>query len=524
MKPFLYVFAAVILLTACRNPQSIPVPQEPEELKLSVLGEIPTAPSEVPLNRAEINEQVLAELLSTDQFDWKSVDDYTVWSATVQGDSILSIGYQPLGFQDIDHRMHEINVQDPAWQAVRQAIIQLVVEETNRLHPAAEVKAEDILAFGEKQLPYLNIQVSDYEIIAQLRRIEQIRYVEPMGYGSEWTVTRSGKGCGSNSPLSNVPASDFTTVSPGAKVSWNYYEHNITSAWNHSQGDNIAVGLIDTGVSPSQNKLNSQFSSGWSTGRFRQKFGTFKTGWWWWASVDGPDDDCGHGTAMSGTIAAPRTSAGSTVGVAYKSNLVSYRGTDDVVINESNEKDGVSDALVALGNRSDVKIISMSIGDVFSSGQVADAVRYAYGRGKLVFAAAGTSLNWTSWWGVIFPANMSETVAITGIETGSSYQRCDVCHDGSAVDFVIVMQDRRNSDRRPLTLAESGNTPARTGGSSVATATTAGIAALVWATNPEMSRSQVLQRLKDASDFYPARNNNFGWGKIDALKAVAPTL
>ncbi|NRA51551.1 MAG: protease, partial [Phaeodactylibacter sp.] len=56
--------------------------------------------------------------------------------------------------------------------------------------------------------------------------------------------------------------------------------------------------------------------------------------------------------------------------------------------------------------------------------------------------------------------------------------------------------------------------------SSAATATTAGIAALVWATNPNQSRNQVLQRLKNASSNYPARSSNFGWGTINAAQAV----
>ena len=200
--------------------------------------------------------------------------------------------------------------------------------------------------------------------------------------------------------------------------------------------------------------------------------------------------------------------------------MVALRVTSDVIINGSSEKRGVADGLTYSGNRSDVKIISMSIGDVFSSSRVADAVRYAYGRGKMIFAAAGTSLSWTSWYGVIFPATMNETVAVTGVKDGFPLQKCNTCHDGSKVDFVAVMQRRSNNDRVALTLATSGNTPANVGGSSAATATTAGIAALVWATNPGMSRSQVLQRLKNASQFYPSRDGNFGWGRIDANAAV----
>ena len=86
-----------------------------------------------------------------------------------------------------------------------------------------------------------------------------------------------------------------------------------------------------------------------------------------WKRYDGPDDQCGHGTAMSGVIASPRNTVGNAVGVAYNSNLISVRGTSDVIVNSGNEKDGVAEALVLLGNRSDVRIISMSIGDVFSN-------------------------------------------------------------------------------------------------------------------------------------------------------------
>jgi len=74
---------------------------------------------------------------------------------------------------------------------------------------------------------------------------------------------------------------------------------------------------------------------------------------------------------------------------------------------------------------------------------------------------------------------MWQTVAVTGVKTGAPMQRCVECHSGSQVDFIVVMQDRNNTNRGPITLADYGNTPNYTGGSSIATATTAGIAALV---------------------------------------------
>ena len=96
-------------------------------------------------------------------------------------------------------------------------------------------------------------------------------------------------------------------------------------------------------------------------------------------------------TAMSGAAVAPRGTDGNAAGVAYNASLVGVRAATDVFLNASREVKGVSDAYVLAGNRSDIKITSMSLGRITSSGQMKDAIRYAYNRGKLIFCAGGTS-------------------------------------------------------------------------------------------------------------------------------------
>lgn len=473
------------------------------------------------MSKADINAFAVAQLEEKKVFKWESASTELIWSAISHGNDIAVIGYQPEGFTDIKTKIHELDITTSSWRNVRQELIDFVVTETQKHFPNEEITAEKLLMGQpiEEFIPAFDILIKHPAIVEALRLRTDVRYVEPMNYSAEEVADRSGSGCG-NSPSNNIPSADYTNTSPGAKIPWNFYECNIPSAWNTSQGDNIGVCVIDTGTSASQSKLGSQFATGSSTGRYISRYGTYVSSWWWWASPDGPDDDCGHGTQMAGLATAPRNSGGSSVGVAYKANLIAYRATGDVVINGSSEKNGVKDALVAAGNRSDVKIISMSIGDVFYSSKVADGIYYADNRGKLIFAAAGTSLSWTSWWGVIFPANMSETVAVTGVKEGYPLQRCNICHDGSMVDFIVPMQRRNDNSRTSLSLAMSGNTPSYVGGSSAATATTAGIAALVWATNPSQSRGSVLSRMKNAASIYPSRDSNFGWGIVDAQYAV----
>lgn len=472
-----------------------------------------------PIAKAEIDRFVYDQLEKTGEFFWQSTADRMLWSAAMRSDSMLSIGYQPLGEKNVNERLHLIDIQDDNWKKVRTELITLIVNETNKAFPNKNYTSKDLMPFGEETvLPFIDIQVFDEQLIAKIRQMPTVRYVDAIGYITEDMETRLRSDSGCDASPNNIPTSEYTTTTPNAKIPWNFNTMNIPAAWSRSTGAGIGIALIDTGTSPDQPKVGSQFNQGQSTGRTLTRLGFYVSGWFT-STPDGPNDQCGHGTQMAGLLAAPRGTDGTTVGVAYNSNLVAMRAVGDVVISGSSETNGVSNAVRNAADRSNVKVLSMSIGTPFSSGQISDAIRYAYGKGKLIFAAAGTSTDFTSWYGVIFPATMAETVAVTGVKEGTPLAACDVCHTGSKVEFVAPMQ-RRNSDQTSLTLAFSSNTPTTIGGSSAATATTAGIAALVWATNANQTRAQVLDKMKRAASLYPSKSSSFGYGFVNAGTAV----
>jgi hypothetical protein len=179
----------------------------------------------------------------------------------------------------------------------------------------------------------------------------------------------------------------------------------------------------------------------------------------------------------------------------------------------------LKNALVKMGNRADVKVISMSIGTPFYSSVIEDGVNYAWGAGKMMMAAAGTSFSWTSWWGVVYPAALSRCVAITGVK--ENFGTCASCHDGSEVDFTVTMERSSNSSRNTLSLNTSGYAAKYIGGSSSATAMASGIAAMVWSVNPSRTREQVYQNLLTTSQYYPNPNGSRGYGNLNAGAAVS---
>ena len=498
-KSVYFLIITSLLLVSCAKEE--PLLEESVNLEVDTSQELLTIP--------QINQIIDQSLKDTGDFNWSETTDQVLWSAAIHGDGILTIGYGNKGESFATERNSRLNNS-------KNSILAEVLE--------WEGGNREAVLYEDPILNVLEVKIRSIETVAQLRKRTDIRYMEPNGYSFFANEAypqnqRSSSGCGFEGATLNN--NDFRTVSPGSLVSWTYDQHNIEQAWSYATGAGITVGLIDTGVSQYQPLLGSQFNDGASSGRTIQKYGTFIDSIWPWSNnYDGPNDKCGHGTSMGSTIASPRNNNGMPVGVAYNCNLVSYRATEDVLLNDYHERKGVRDALVQLANRSDVKIISMSIGYPWSIGNVKDAVRYAYGRGKLIFAAGGTSLDFTNWYPVIFPASMPETVAVTGLTDDGSYQQCDTCHDGPEIEFTIVMERDNNNSRTGTVLGFYNGDTDYVGGSSVATATTAGIAALVWSKNPSWSRNQVLNKLRQSAEFYPYKDGTKGYGNIDALQAV----
>lgn len=464
-----------------------------------------------PMDPTEINLEIKKTIQTSGDFNWNDATDYMLWSAAMHGDSILTIGY---GESPFDKHKSSAN------EDIKQNILQ-TISQTDAIASGNLKKTESPLIYDDQDLNLIDVRITSIETVRELRKNNMVRYIEPAGYRfyAYEPDFKSSKGCSFDA--ASVNSSDYRTISPNCLVSWTYDKHNITQAWSLSTGLGITVGLIDTGVSPYQSLLGSNFSDGYSTSsRYIAKYGTYVDSWKWWSTTtDGPNDKCGHGTSMASTIAAPRNNDYMPVGVAYNCNLVSYRGTEDVVLDGYQEQKGVANALNALANRSDVKIISMSIGHIFTINRIEDAVKYAYARGKMIIAAGGTSTWWTNWAGVIFPANMNETVAVTGIKD-NGYNECETCHKGSKIDFTVVMERYWDDSRHSVCLGYYNNTKDYVGGSSVATSTTAGIAALIWARHPSWTRDQVLSKMRQSADLYPNKSSNYGYGNIDAYKAV----
>ena len=465
-----------------------------------------------------LNQQIREDLKEKGRCDPTQWSDRALWSAVVHSDSLVAIGFQPSGFLTTVNWIASVDLHSTSWRQARQAVIEVLSTDPSLIREV----------WVEEQLPVILVRLESEAQLQRLRRSPYVRYVEPVSYDRNLNqkdqMIESASGCGSNTPdYGIINGSHYTTIAPNAKQSWNYSGHGVLQAWGRATGKGIKVFVVDSGCSWAQDNLGVSFNSGASYGRTLERIVTLPQDTWLGIPIGSPEtsnDGCGHGTSMAGVIAAPRCSDGNAVGIAYNCNLITCRAATDVFLDEAREVKGVVDAFTNAANRSDVRIISMSMGRITSSSYITDAVRYAYGKGKLIFTAAGTSFGWTSGWaGVIFPATMPEIQAVTGVKDLTSLTACSVCHTGSEVDFVVTME--RNADgQHPLTVADSGDWPSTVGGSSVATASMAGMSALLWSRYPTLTRDQLIVRLQQSSSLYPYRSAQFGWGRFNVDRAT----
>lgn len=506
MKKLLFMLSAagVLLLNACSKQEDAGSGQNDPVLKeKTTLVQVPAG---AVYDKTKLDHIMISTLEAHNDFQWTMVDLKTVWSALEHSDHTLSIGYKPASEGDISSKIHKINVKSGAYKTVHDALISLIVSELNKT-AAQPVNWKDILVEDDPVLPILTVRLTDKNTLTRLANLENVRYLEPMDYWPN-DPNRSSSGCGGSSTA--LVSADYTTITPGAIIPWNFNNANVPAAWNVAQGQGITVGVIDAGISSSQPLLGSQFNNGDSNvGR------TVSTGYTLGSSAY---TTCTHGTSMSGQAVGARNNLGAPVGVAYKSSLHFIRAAGDVVLDASSEKTATKNAFIQMGNRSDVRIISLSMGNPFASSVLKDGADYAYNLGKIIFAAAGTSFSWTSWWGVVYPAAYSSCIAVTGVKENNS--TCSDCHDGSKVLYTICMERNASSSRNSISLAPSGNVGTYIGGSSCATATAAGIAALVWSARPNMTRAQLQTCLTNTSQYYPSKNGSRGYGNLNAGSAV----
>jgi Subtilase family len=340
-------------------------------------------------------------------------------------------------------------------------------------------------------LPKALVQITTREALASIRRLSMIDYLEPDAM--EELTTQFG--CSENANNLQVIWTPMSSGDGVDAMSAAFPDMMINRAWEYSTGENVKVGLVDTGIPVSSTELYSFFSTGMSSGRSLQHFD------------DGGNPSCAHGARMAGLIAAPRNGQGA-IGVAWRAGLLSSSALPGVWTGESIS---ASEWQVAAGIRNVVlggaRVVAMAFGQLTSSLPIgAEIELWKRERDTFFVGAAGTCSGLACAITIaptLFPARMPEVFAASG--TG---------WNGDIPPSIVVVDKVNAVAMIPLTTtsAVQGATGLATfSGSSSGTAVISGVAALVFSRYPmwtsDMVKNRLLETVGDRCSAMPSWRN-----------------
>ncbi len=311
---------------------------------------------------------------------------------------------------------------------------------------------------------------------------------------------------------------------PGFTYQWALTQINAPAAWDVvTCSSRMVVAVVDTGIDLSHPDLASVV---WTNPREIPNNGLDDDGngevddvhgWHYYTDDSGVSlednnvqDDNGHGTHVSGIIAAATNNNVGIAGLAWGATIMPVKVVDST--GNAYWDDVIKGIMYATDNGA--RIINLSLGGPDAFAPLEEALAYAREHGVLVVAAAGNDGSST----VLYPAAYPEAMAVAA--TDSSDQRASFSDYGPQISVAAPGVNIYSTYWQP-----GLDTYAYMSGTSMAAPEVSGLAALVWARHPDYTPGQVEYTIEHTADDVNAATNAgwdpyLGWGRIDAARAV----
>ena len=287
-------------------------------------------------------------------------------------------------------------------------------------------------------------------------------------------------------------APDGTPDDPYFSTQWHLAKIESASAWDRANAAGVIATVCDTGVNGSHPDLASVLLANLG-----------------WNAVDGSSNwspVIGHGTAVSGTLAAATNNAAGVAGVAWGARIIPVR-----ISNLSDGNAYISDAAkcIQYGADKGSKVVNVSY-RMAGYAAIDTAGKYAQAKGALTFVAAGNEgieQNYASYTGFIAVGATDKFDAIKSFSTFGNFVDLSAPGDGIRTTWV-----------------DGGYNYAS--GTSFASPVAAGVAAMIYGARPGISAGQVESILLSSADDLGAagKDKYFGTGRVNARKAVEAAL
>jgi serine protease len=321
---------------------------------------------------------------------------------------------------------------------------------------------------------------------------------------------------------------------------WHYPLINLPQAWDITRGSTeVVVAVVDTGILSSHPDIDSlRLTDGYD---FISDPSIARDGDGIDPDPEDPGDDMQggssfHGTHVAGTVAAATDNSTGVAGVAPNVRIMPLRvlgkggGTSADIIQALEYAAGLAnDSGTLPGRKAD--IINMSLGGPSRSQAEQEVITAVRGKGIVIVAAAGNSASSLP----SYPAAYDGVVSVSAVDAAKNlapYSNFDDSIDAAAPGGNLS-KDVNNDGYGDGVLSTSGDdssgvissTYSFSNGTSMAAPHMAGVVALMKSVYPMLKPAEVDALLAGGHITQdlgaPGRDNEFGYGLIDAYLAVA---
>lgn len=329
---------------------------------------------------------------------------------------------------------------------------------------------------------------------------------------------------GSTSITPNDPG--FTDDELDIKDQWGLPKAKFPEAWKITKGSKTnVVAVLDTGIDATHNDLKKQsFKAGYDFVHDTPIVGKINS------------DDNGHGTLVSGVIAAVPNNKLGIAGTNWQVTLMPLKALNE---NGSGTASNVAEAIV-WGADNGATVINMSLGGVGFGHDttLSNAISYAFRKNVIIVAAAGNDAA-TNGGNLdvdpVFPIcdDNGQNMIIGVTATDHNDLKPGFANYGKACIDVTAPGKRILStiNHDPLTGGPSLNSYAYASGTSLAVPFVTGQAALLKAKNPNATNKQIRDAIISTADKVDDLNLSqcaggscrgfLGAGRINVLKSLA---
>ncbi len=316
---------------------------------------------------------------------------------------------------------------------------------------------------------------------------------------------------------------------------WHYFEStgglSLPDAWDTTTGTGVVVAVIDTGyrphadlvanILPGFDMISDPFTANDGDGRDND-------------AID-PGDPCGsnfsswHGTHVAGTVAAVANNGLGVAGVAYGASVVPVRVLGRCGGYTSDIADGVIWAAGGTvggvpANANPAQVLNLSLGGFGScSNTYQDAFDIARANGATTTVSAGNSSSDAA---NFQPASCNGVITVAA--TNRNGGRANYSNFGAVVEIAApggqILPVAANGVLSTLNagaIAPGPDIYEYYQGTSMAAPHVAGLAALLYSVNPELTPDQVEAVIIDTARAFPGTCDQCGSGIADAAAAVA---